>query len=319
MKLSFLKRHLQTKDDFRLSKPEPKNPKEGLGKAAAMGGLAGAGVGAAIGAGVGYSKGLSALEDPDVVVKDETYFSQRPELVGAEYDDVDYTSRYNFSKEKWEHNIRQDDDWDPIIKGHDDKPHQRPEFVRSGPSLAGSVAAGALKGAAIGGVVGVTGAVAGRLTGLTPGNFSTPLEGRGSYLGVGAATGAVVGGIAGFYAGQVAHDNATVVSRTAPVYERQQIGWMPTERNASSIAKDLGKGSGDYELNYQELGDRYGVPAFQGQDAVHARVQVGEVSKEFRSNSLGPMTGMLAGVVTGSLVGVATGAAVAVLHELATG
>ncbi len=303
---------MKVREDFSPS-ARSAQARESVGQSAVKGALVGAGAGAAIGAAVGYARGLEGMADQSVTVRDETYYSQRPELVGAEYDDVDYRSRYNHSKEKWER-VREDDDWDPIIVKHNDKAYQRPDFIKTGAGMLGSIAAGALTGAALGGVVGAAGSTAARLAGVSFGEGADIFADKRSFLVAGAAGGAVIGGIAGFHAGQVAQEHAVSAVRTAPVYETRQIGWMPTESNASRIARDLGKGSGDYTLDYRELGDRYGAVPFEGQDKVHAKVQVGETQREYRSTALNPINGALAGIAMGGVLGLVTGATAAVLH-----
>lgn len=309
--LSALTRHIRTSPgDFSPAARAQSN----LGQDALKGAAVGAGVGAVVGAAVGYVDGLKELPQRTVTVHDRTYYSQRPELVGADYDDVDRRSVYNHSQKRWE-TKREDDDWDPIIVNHNDKPYLRPDFIKTGTGILGNVALGALKGAAIGGVVGAVGFAAARLTGVDL-QTSDLLEDRRTFLIAGAAGGAVLGGIAGFHAGQVAQQHAFSEVRTAPVYENRQIGWMPTESNASQIARDLNKGYGDYKIMYNELGGRYGAVPFEGQDPVRANVQVGETQKVYRSEALNPMTGALAGVAAGSVLGLVTGAAAAVLHDV---
>lgn len=310
--LDVLTRHLRTSSgDF---SPSVRSRRDGLAADALKGAVVGAGVGAVAGAAAGYSKGLAELPLRRVTVQDQTYYSQRPELVGAEYDDVDRRSHYNSSQDRWE-TKREDDDWDPIIVNHNDKPYLRPDFLKTGTGILGNVALGAVKGAAIGSVVGAVGFTAARLTGVSL-ETSNLLEDRRNFLVAGAAGGAVLGGIAGFHAGQAAQQHSVSVTRTAPVYEYRQIGWMPTESNASQIARDLGKGWGDYKLDYRELGGRYGAVPFEGQDPVRANVQVGETSQVYRSETLTPVTGALVGVAAGSVLGLVTGAAAAVLHDV---
>lgn len=318
--LTSLTRHLKTsREDFSPSAvaAAKRGKTEGLGADALKGAAVGAGAGAVVGAALGYAKGLEAEADLTYTVQDRTYYSQRPELVGADYDDVDRRRTYNSSKERWE-TKREDDDWDPIIVSHNDKPYQRPDFLKTGTGILGNVALGALKGAAIGSVVGAVGFTAARLSGVSLETSSNLFEDRRSFLVAGAAGGAVIGGIAGFHAGQVAQQHALREVRTAPVYETRQIGWMPTESNASQIARDLDKGYGDYKIDYRELGGRYGAVPFQGQDPVHAQVQIGETQKEYRSSALTPFTGALVGVAAGSVLGLVTGAAAAVLHDVVT-
>lgn len=301
-------------DDFRPApKKEPTQAK--AGKLAAAGAVGGAAVGAVLGGGVGYLQRLENLANPEAQVSDQVYFSQRPDLVGAYYDDSDMLSRYNPTTESTEF-YWTDDDWDPVIDYHDDKPYQKPVFQTEQAGTLKSVAGGAIKGAVIGGVVGAAGVSLARLAGFDKIQPQRVLDDSALAMVAGGAAGAIVGGAAGFHAGAVAQRNALVEVRTAPTYERQQIGWMPYERNASSIARDLGKGSGNYRLNYSELGDRYGKVPFEGQVRVRANVQVGEHQQEFRSSSLTPWKGALTGTLVGGALGVAVGAAASLANRL---
>ena len=291
-------------DDFRTSKAKP-SAKE-VASSGAKGAAVGAGLGAAIGAGVGYAKGLANMEAQEITVTDTTYYSRQPHLVGAEYDDTDMVYEYDFFAEEYRWKT-DDDDWDAIVQHSDDKAYQKPQFQSSHTGVLGAVATNALKGAVIGGVVGTLGATAARVAGWNDQSAEMLSTKTPKYAGVGLATGAVIGAGAGYYAGVVSQNNAITEIRTAPVYENQTIGWIPLERNARQISKDLGKGSGDYTLDYNELNGRYGSTPFEGQDSVVAKVPVGEVQKEFTSNRLSPVTGALAGMAIGGLIGTAVG------------
>jgi hypothetical protein len=313
MRLGNLSRHLHT-DDFRSAKPAPSHT-ERLAKGALHGAAIGSAAGAVIGAGAGYVQGLTNARTPVGEVRDEVFFSQRPELIGASYDDEDTSMSYNSTTESWETET-DDDDWDAIVRHHNDKEYRKPGFRLEKPGVVGSVLTGALKGAAIGGVVGAVGVTAARAAGWSGLSSKILVEEPGKAMLLGGAAGVIIGGVAGYHAGQVAHQNALVEVRTAPIYETQQIGWMPTEWNADDIARDLDKGWGDYDIYYKDLPSKYGDVPFQGQDPVYGRVQVGEGPKEYRSTFMTPLTGTLVGVAAGGLLGVAVGAAASVLNRL---
>lgn len=313
MRIGSASRYLHN-DDFRPVKPTD-DLKPDTGRAAAAGAVAGATVGAVIGAGVGYVQGLDTLRNPEATVTDETYFSTQPQLVGARYDDEDSTYSYNHFTEQWEWQT-DDDDWDPIIERVRNKQYSKPVFHSDQRGILGSVALGALKGAAIGGVVGAVGTIGARAAGWNGLDSRTLLENPGAAAAIGGVTGAVVGGVAGYHAGQVAQKNAQVEVRTAPTYERQQIGWQPTERAARQISRDFNKGSGDFTLRYSEVGDRYGDPPFKGHDPVYSKVQVGEHQQEYRSSSLTPVKGAMLGVAGGAVLGVAVGVGASVFTRL---
>jgi len=317
MFISRLSKHFKVhQDDFRTaSKPEPESLTQG--EAAVAGAVGGATAGAVIGASAGYISALDDLRNPQVTVSDETYFSTRPEVVGAHYDDADLMTRYNPTTETTE-TYWTDDDWDPIIERHRVKAYQEPVFETEQAGMVRQVAGGALKGAAIGAVVGAAGMTAARATGVEVVKPKDILEDTQTAMIAGGAGGTVIGGIAGFHAGKVAQANAQVEVRTAPVYERQHVGWMPLERNARQISRDLNKGSGNYRISYEEIGDRYGNPPFQGQDAVYSNVPVGEQQKEYLSSTLTPLKGAAVGAVTGGVLGVAVGTAASVLTRMVT-
>lgn len=313
MRIGSFSRHIHN-DDFRSAKPDDRvRPK--TGNVVAAGAVAGASLGAVVGAGVGYVQGMETLRNPEATVTDETYFSTQPRLVGAEYDDEDSTYTYNSLTEKWEWQT-DDDDWDPIIERVRNKQYSKPVFHSNQSGILGSVAVGALKGAAIGGVVGAVGAIGARAAGWNGLSSKHILDNPRAAAAVGGAAGALVGGIAGFHAGQVAQQNALVEVRTAPTYQRQQIGWQPTERAARQIARDFNKGGGDFTLRYSEVGDRYGTPPFKGHDAVYSRVQVGEHQEEYLSSGLTPLKGALLGVAGGAALGVAVGVGASVFSRL---
>lgn len=301
-------------DDFKANSTLASSPKSSASKIGA-GALGGAAAGAVIGAGIGYAQGLDGLRAPQVTFTDETYFSSMPKLVGASFDDADMISTYNPSTEQWDYHWTSDD-WDPIIEGQPHRPYQRPVFENEKPGLLKSVTGGALKGAAVGAVVGAAGALAARAAGLE--NIEAPdiLESTPLSMAVGGASGALIGGFAGYHAGTVAQAHAHVEVRTAPTYETRQIGWMPFERNARQISRDLGKGGGDFRIFYNELGGRYGNPPFEGQTRVYGRVPVGEHQKEFRSSGITPFSGAAFGALTGGLLGVAAGAAASVVSRM---
>lgn len=304
MRIGSLTRHLHN-DDFRPAKPAGDHKPE-LAETAAAGALAGASVGAVVGAGVGYLQGLSSLADPQATVTDETYFSTQPRLLGARYDDEDIVYQYNFSTEQYEWRT-EDDDWDPIIERAPHKQYSRPEFHTDQRGIVGSVALGALKGAAIGGVVGAVGMVGARAAGWNGLSSKEIFWHPSAAAAVGGGAGALIGGVAGYHAGKVAQQNALVEVRTAPTYQTQQIGWQPTERAARQIARDFNKGSGDFELRYSEVGDRYGDPPFHGHDPVYSRVQVGEHQQRYLSSTLTPLKGALMGVAGGAVLGMTVG------------
>jgi hypothetical protein len=313
MKIGSLSKFMHN-DDFRSAKPADRvRPRPD--KVAAAGAVAGATVGAVVGAGIGYAQGLETLRNPEATVTNETYFSTQPRLVGARYDDEDSNYVYDSFSEEWRWET-DDDDWDPIIERVRNKQYSKPVFRTEQAGLLRSVATGALKGAAIGGVVGAVGAVGARAAGWNGLNGGEILENPGVAAAIGGATGAVIGGVAGFQAGKIAQQNALVETRTAPTYERQHIGWQPTERAARQISRDFNKGSGDFELRYSEVGDRYGTPAFQGHDKVYSRVQVGEHSEDYLSSSITPLKGALLGVAGGAALGVAVGVGASVFNRL---
>ena len=312
MRIFSFAKHVHT-DDFRST--GKKNAPTSV-EVASKGAIAGAATGAIVGAGVGYVQGLGDLKNPQATVTDETYYSTRPELVGAEYDDADMLTRYNPSTKSTEF-YWTDDDWDPIIKRHAVTPYQKPVFHSERPGMLKSVAGGAIKGAAAGAAIGAVGAVAARAAGLEGFGSQEILRDTPLAMAIGGAGGALVGGVAGYHAGSVAQSNALVEVRTAPTYQRQQIGWMPFERNASQISRDLGKGGGNYTIRYDELEGSYGNPPFQGQDKVYSNVQIDEHQQEYRSSTLTPWKGAAFGALTGGILGVAAGAAASVISRMA--
>lgn len=313
MRIGSLSRHIHN-DDFRPAQKQKASPGD-LKTSAITGATAGAVAGTVVGAAAGYLEGLDNLKNPTAEVTDKVYYSTRPELIGAHYDDEDSHLRYNSSTEQWE-TVYDDDDWDPIIERHRVKAYQEPVFDSSQAGLLRAIAGGAVKGAVIGGVVGAVGLTAARAAGWNKLNAKEILDNPQMNIAVGAAAGGIIGGLAGYHAGEVAQKHALVEVRTAPTYETQHIGWMPTERNASSIAREFGKGSGDYRLFYREVGERYGTPPFQGQDPVYSKVPVGEHQQEFLSSGITPIKGALIGTGLGAGLGIVVGVAASVLNRM---
>lgn len=301
-------------DDFRAGTDSKRSSKSSATLVGA-GALGGAAAGAVIGAGVGYLQGLEGLKSPQVTFTDETYYSTTPQLVGAYYDDADLVTQYNSSTEQWEY-YWTSDDFSPIIERNAYRPYQRPVFSSEQPSLLKSVVGGATKGAAVGAVVGAAGTVLARAAGIENVGAAEVLESTPLSMAAGGVGGAIIGGLAGYHAGTVAQANAHVEIRTAPTYETQQIGWMPWERNAGQIAREFGKGGGDYRIFYSEVGDRYGSPPFEGQAPVYSKVPVGEHQQEFRSSGITPFKGAAFGAVSGGILGLAAGAAASVVARM---
>lgn len=329
--LSWARRNVGSSSDYRpANSMVNKLRRDGLG-----GSAAGAGIGAAVGGTGGFLWGLSNLANDRVEVVNTTYQVTRPVLVGADFDSG--SSYWVSTDDKGGGYWHTDpDDWDPIIR-HDPTgtTYERQSFKHTmlfGPVTGALVGLGA--GAVLGGIAGaITQCVLNR--DKDPYQWppppqkvpSTPEKQRLARLAdraplLGTAAGGALGLGAGMLMGSISQGKAQSLTQTLsePVFQREQIGWIPYNRDTSSTRPFMESGGRIYYDNLPR--DRFGEVPFSGREAVHRDVPTGEFTRRTmteQSHKLSPLTGGLIGLGLGLAGGLLTGVASGVLLKAAAG